>query len=158
MRYLETLPAPDTSFDPDPIKNFFKPSSWLPTLLSAIPRDVSPYFKNPEFKEEQEWRLVVTVRPRNRQDRKQTQDIPMDEIATIHFRNGEYSLVPYIEFPVVLDDEPLPLSKVVVGPTPLPANALAAAIQFLRPENAAGRKIVCDKTNITSSGVPFRRV
>jgi hypothetical protein len=58
-----------------------------------------------------------------------------------------------------------PLSEVVVGPTPLPENARAAAMQLLRPKPErsrtpisapADRKIDCEK--IVNSKIPFRRV
>jgi hypothetical protein len=100
----------------------------------------SPYFKDPAFKDERKWRLVVK------------------------YRSGEYSLIPYIVLPVALKAE-LTLSEVVVGPTPLPENARAAAMQLLRPKPErsrtpisapADRKIDCEK--IVNSKIPFRRV
>ena len=161
--------------------------SSLAALLRAILRPVSSCFKDPAFKDEREWRLVVRVwRPsygsvRYGDDRERTQDdIRMDQMATAHFRKGEYSLVPYVVVPVVLNAA-LSLSQVVVGPTPLPENARAAAMhllhpgpgepriptlgEFLRsePEESrtpaaatAGQRIVC--TNVMNSSIPFRRV
>jgi hypothetical protein len=168
LRHLETLPAPATSFDPDPIERLMHSDYWLPGVLNAIPRAVSPYFKDRAFKEEREWRLVVRVRrPDNAEphgpDRERPEDdIRLDKVATVNFRKGEYSLVPYIVLPLVLN-KVLCLSQVVVGPTPLPGNARAAAIQLLRPPRTpisapAVRKIVCESENIVPSKIPFRRV
>lgn len=145
--------------------------SSLGTLLRGILRPVSSCFKDPAFEDEDEWRLVVRIwRPRFGgsvrfgDDRERTQDdIHMDQIATVRFRKGEYSLVPYIAVPVV-SNAALTLSRVVLGPTPLPDNARAAVMQLLRPEQedpetpvaATGQRIVC--TNVVNSSIPFRRV
>lgn len=145
--------------------------SSLAALLRAILRPVSSCFKDPAFEDEHEWRLVVRVwRPavgnvRYGDARERTQDdIRMDQIATVYFRRGEYSLVPYLIVPVVLDAA-LSLPQVVVGPTPLPENARAAAMQLLvtdregwtTPTAATARqRIVCSQ--VTNSTIPFRRV
>lgn len=146
--------------------------SSLAALLGAILRPVSSCFKDPAFEDEHEWRLVVRIwRPgsgssvRFGDERKRTEDdMRMDQMATVHFRKGEYSLVPYVVVPVVLD-EALSLSQVVVGPTPLPENARTAAMQLLCPERhgshkptaaMARQRIVC--THVTNSTIPFRRV
>ena len=145
--------------------------SSLAMLLRAILKPVSSCFKDPAFTDEHEWRLVVRVlRPGLGgvgfgDARERTQDeMRMDQIATVHFRSGEYSLAPYVVLPVVLDAA-LSLSQVVVGPTPLPENARVAAIQLLFPDRegcptttaaTARRKIVC--TQVTNSTIPFRRV
>lgn len=173
LRRLEEGKVPVINPDADLIiKQLGHPHHWLPRVLKWIPQMFSPYFKDPAFEDEREWRLVVTVQhsegsSQDGHDRERTQDdIRMDEIATVRFRSGEYSLVPYIELPVALDAA-LSLSRVVVGPTPLPENARAAAMQLLRPKpkwsrtpiSAPGdRKIVCEGKNIVSSKIPFRRV
>lgn len=145
--------------------------SSLASLLRAIVRSVSSSFKDPAFADEHEWRLVVRVwspdfgsvlhgEPRERTE----DDLRMDQIAAVHFRKGEYSLVPYVVVPVA-PDAALSLSHVVVGPTPLPENARAAAMQLLLPDGegcptaaaaTARRGVVC--TQVTSSTIPFRRV
>jgi hypothetical protein len=144
--------------------------SSLTALLRAILRSVSSCFKDSAFKDEHEWRLVVRVwrlqsGTFGRDARERTQDdMRMDQIATVHFRKGEYSLVPYVVVPVALDAA-LSLSQVIVGPTPLPENARGAAMQLLLPDRegsptptgpTARRRIVC--TEVTSSIIPFRRV
>jgi hypothetical protein len=177
LRRLKEGGAPDTSYERDPIKRLGKPDRWLPGVLKAIALMVSPYFKDQAFEEEREWRFVVRVwrpirhsRVGNRNRTKN--DLRLDKVATVHFRAGEYSLIPYIELPLVLDDA-LSLPEVVVGPTPLPQNALEAAKRLLRrePKDArtplsepADRKIFCEKENdkenekVVSSKIPFRRV
>jgi hypothetical protein len=157
----EKRPAPDTRVDPDPMKRLFDASEWLPGVLNAIARMWSPWFKDPAFKDEWEWRLVVEVRRANRPDGHPTPD-DIRNLASVMYRKGEYSLIPYIVLSLVLDAE-LTLSQVVVGPTPLPENALAAAIQFLRPKPEripapADQKIVCESKNVVNSQIPFRRV
>jgi hypothetical protein len=143
--------------------------SALASFLGAILRLVSSCFKDPSFKDEREWRLVVRILPprsasvRSGDESQPTRDdIRMD--ATVLFRKGEYSLVPYITLPVVLDAV-LTLSQVVLGPTPLPENARAAAMLLLRPESeepqipitaTARQRIVCP--NVINSSIPFRRV
>ena len=142
--------------------------SSLAFLLRVILRFVSSCFKDPSFMDEREWRLVVSVPPNSGavefgEERERTQDdIRRDQIATVRFRKGEYSLVPYIVVPVVLD-EVLSLSRVILGPTPLPENARAAAMRLLRPEQGRphiaatpSQRIVC--TNVINSSIPFRRV
>lgn len=172
----EKHPAPNTSFDPDPsiptyIRRLSDPVHRLTGALKVIPRVVSPYFKDPAFREEREWRLVVSVgSPRGVSGRlghdreRAPDDIRMDEVATVNYRKGEYSLVPYIVLPLVLNAE---LTQVVVGPTPLPENARAAAMQLLRPKPERSRtpipapadqRLVCKSENIISSRIPFRRV
>jgi hypothetical protein len=130
--------------------------SALADFLGTILRVVSPCFKDPSFKDEREWRLVVRQRTQN--------DVHPDQIAMARFRKGEYSLVPYIIVPVVLEAV-LSLSQVILGPTPLPENARAAAMRLLRPEPegpqipgaaTARQRIVC--TNVINSSIPFRRV
>lgn len=145
--------------------------SSLTALLGAIVRSVSSSFKDPAFEDEHEWRLVVRVwspgsgSVRFGETRERTEDdMRMDQIAAVHFRKGEYSLVPYVVVPVA-PDAALSLSHVVVGPTPLPDNARAAAMQLLLPDGkgcptptavTARRRVVC--TQVTSSTIPFRRV
>jgi hypothetical protein len=142
----------------------------LAFLLKTILLSVLASFKDPAFRDEREWRLVVRLsrlRPDPKlvefgEEREPTQDdIRKDKTATVLFRRGEYSLIPYIAVPVVLDAV-LSLSEVILGPTPLPENALAAAMRLLHPEQrgaiaaTAGQRIVC--TNIINSKIPFRRV
>ena len=141
--------------------------SSLAALLRAILRSVSSCFKDPAFRDEHEWRLVVRVwRPDSGsfgEERERTQeDMRMDQVANVRFRRGEFSLVPYVVVPVVFN-APLSLSEVFVGPTPLRENARAAAMQLLLAERhgsgtpaVAQRRIVC--AEITNSSIPFRRV
>jgi hypothetical protein len=148
--------------------------SSLRALLAAIEESVSPSFKDPAFEDEHEWRIVVGVRSpgggvrvQYGETRERTEDdMRMDQIAVVHFREGEYSLVPYVVVPVA-PDAALSLSHVVVGPTPLPENSRAAAMQLLLPDGergptptaaAARRRVVCTPKGVTSSTIPFRRV
>jgi hypothetical protein len=138
--------------------------SLLKTMLSAIVEAVSSSFKDPAFEDEREWRLVLRLysprldsvllgKKRDRTD----DDKRIDQVAAVHFRKGEYSLVPYVVVPVA-SNGPVSLSQVVVGPTPLPENARAALMQLLLPggEGPPPRRVVC--THVTNSIIPFRRV
>src|SRR5262249_18438202 len=114
--------------------------SSLAALLRTILRSVSSSFKDPAFEDEHEWRLVVRVDSpalgsvQYGENRERTEDDKrMDQIAVVHFRKGEYSLVPYVVVPLAQHNA-MSLSHLVVGPTPLPENARAAAIQLLLPD------------------------
>lgn len=141
--------------------------SWIRDFLVIVFHGVSPWFKDPAFGDEREWRLVVRIEQPFRSRSyggltvRTSEDLRPVQMRTVRFRRGEYSLVPYVVVPVVLD-APLCLSQVVVGPTPLPENARAAAIQLLSPlrsrktRSSDSRKIVCD--NVINTAIPFRRV
>jgi hypothetical protein len=66
---------------------------------------IGALFKHPAFREEAEWRAVSPV----------LTDVVH---SGIQYREGASTLVPYIEFKLATLSSPLPLSSVIVGPTP----------------------------------------
>jgi hypothetical protein len=65
--------------------------------------DFAPYFKNPAFQEEREWRLVTKMPP-NESDTK--------------LRVGKSCLIPYKQFHLPLNTSTHPIYNIIVGPTP----------------------------------------
>ena len=66
---------------------------------------IGALFKHPAFREEVEWRAVSPVLT--------------DYVhSRIQYREGASTLVPYLDFELAASSSPLPLSSVIVGPTP----------------------------------------
>ncbi len=66
---------------------------------------IGALFKHPAFREEVEWRAVSPVLT--------------DYVHSgIQYREGASTLVPYLDFKLAASSSPLPLSSVIVGPTP----------------------------------------
>ncbi len=63
-------------------------------------------FKHPAFEQEREWRLVIQT------------PAPGQSELELKARIGPRYFIPYIEVPIGTDADPLPIAKVVVGPTP----------------------------------------
>jgi hypothetical protein len=74
-------------------------SSMMDDFMKFFLNDFS-YFKHESFINEEEYRIVAFLNPKN-----------------INHREGKSMLVPYIEFSP-LDNDKLPISKIIVGPTP----------------------------------------
>lgn len=113
-------------------------------LVIRIPK-VAPALKHPRFAEEREWRLV-TRGPTNITD------------PQVHFRQRNWTLIPYYALRLCEPSEPLKLSHVFVGPNPhieLAANAAECALRN------AGVKFPLDRYgnspfDIRHSSVPYR--
>ncbi len=107
-------------------------------MLRLIDTDIcqlAPIIKDQSFSEEKEWRLVSS----------------MVEIASprFAFREGEYSLIPYYNFPIIDEDKQNCISKIVIGPSPhmeLAGNSLRT---FLDSEQL-------NKVKVETSKIPFR--
>lgn len=65
---------------------------------------IAAILKHPSFREEKEWRVVSPV-------------IANTASAPILFREGRAMLVPYIEFDIGLDNKPLSMDHLFLGPT-----------------------------------------
>jgi hypothetical protein len=65
---------------------------------------IAAILKHPSFREEKEWRIVSPV-------------VANTAEAPILFREGHAMLVPYIEFDISLDDKPLAMDHLFLGPT-----------------------------------------
>ena len=121
------------------------------TLAKAFPTQVAfgllllyfaTVFKHPKFKEESEWRAI-----------KRTGGTPFEKpgrpAIPPKVRPGASTLIPYIPFPLTVNDEPVELAGLIVGPTPHPALAVRAAKNLLDE-----KKVVCPEPR--SSEIPFR--
>jgi len=94
---------------------------------------VAPFLKHPSFAEEREWRVVVQN----------------TRASSVKFRAVRTLLVPYMGFSLQMSSGRLPISHVVIGPTPHPhlnAGAIQAALA------AVGLSTVGTGTSAT----PFR--
>lgn len=99
--------------------------------------ELSAVLKHPSFREEREWRLVCTL-PTDQGDR------------SVEYRVGEGALVPYRRVRLVRDErEPLSLARVVIGPTPILAQARASMAAYLAREGV-------QVGELQVSGVPLR--
>jgi hypothetical protein len=108
------------------------------TMLKKIDTDIcqlAPIIKDPSFSEEKEWRLVSS----------------MVEIASprFAFREGEYALIPYYNFPIVDKEKQNCISKIVIGPSPHMDLAQNSLKTFLESQ-----KLEC--VSIETSKIPFR--
>lgn len=65
--------------------------------------DVAPFFKDPSFSEEKEWRLVSLKNILN---------------SDLQFRSGKSMVIPYTEVDLVNKKNELPFAEIIVGPTP----------------------------------------
>lgn len=98
--------------------------------------DLAPVVKHPAFREEKEWRLVVSA---ERPGRLQTS-----------FRDGGSMIKPFIKLPLRLDgSKRLLIEEVVLGPTPNPGLAQESTEQYLKAA-------VGESCQVRLSEVPFR--
>jgi len=94
--------------------------------------------KHPSFREEKEWRIVSPV-------------ITEDAEAEILFREGYAMLVPYIEFAIGLDNEPLAMDHLFLGPTANVNISMNSLKMFLDKNN------ITPKRGIEYCQIPFRQ-
>lgn len=101
-------------------------------LLAEILR-----LKNHGFVEEGEWRLVLLPAPDN---------------SLARFRFGPGGLVPYFPIPLVLDDGPLPIGRITVGP------GNNAHLSLLAAEMLLGTRGIHSNGVVVPSKIPYRNV
>jgi len=104
-------------------------------LFGRILPLIAPALKDQTFQEEKEWRLVAL-------------GSSFDAVA-LSFRAGRSMLVPYYEYRVDTQDSTLPISEIIVGPTPHPELSRHAVETMLSKHNV-------HKVNLSSSGIPYR--
>ena len=103
-------------------------------LLGSLGNLCGPLFKDEGFREEREWRLIVTTLNR--------------EFPKRYFRVGKSMLVPYIC--VDLKTNYLDFVKeIIVGPTPHPDLATRSLVKLLRHHEL-------NRVRVTNSRIPFR--
>ncbi|WP_421693317.1 DUF2971 domain-containing protein [Aestuariivirga sp.] len=78
--------------------------------------DLAAFVKSEAFREENETRIVLAV--------------PPDDSRAIRFRDASEMLIPYVE--VFSGRRLLPITEVIVGPSPLQRRCAAGVVQFLR--------------------------
>jgi hypothetical protein len=89
--------------------------------------------KHHSFSEEKEWRLV---------------SVPLGERA--RFRRGRFSFLPYLDFSLDIDGR-VPISEIVIGPTPEPELSNDAIMWMLHAYDYPPSSV-----QITHSEAPFR--
>lgn len=93
-----------------------------PRLFAGIAR-VAPLIKHASFKEENEWRIIRGP-------------VFVDALARksdpILFRTSNASLIPYNQFRLAPEDEPLKIQSIIIGPTQEPELSRNALEKFLR--------------------------
>ena len=94
--------------------------------------------KHPSFREEREWRIVSPV-------------ITEDAEVPILFREGHAMLVPFIEFALSLDNAPLALDHLFLGPTANVTISMNSLKMFLDKNN------ITPKRGIEYCQIPFRQ-
>ena len=94
--------------------------------------------KNPVFGEEIEWRFISPV-------------IGYDDSAVL-YRAGRSTLLPYVEFPLCANHDPIHLSEVILGPTTATKLSEWATEQMIRSKN------VRLDLGVSSSSIPFRQL
>lgn len=108
-------------------------------------QDIEPAFlqiavlmKNLAFHEEQEWRLVSPVHTNYVE-------------PPIHYREGAFSLVPYLEFALPLNPSgALAIRRTIVGPSPNMNLSIDAISRYLSKAGVAPNEI-------QNSGIPYRQ-
>lgn len=98
--------------------------------LKAI--DISPSIKHKSFKSEQEYRIVYQCNECKKK-----------------YRKGKSMVIPYIELSLLDLKEELPISKIIVGPTPHPELSKYSIESLLESK---GYKYI----NVESSKIPYR--
>lgn len=104
-------------------------------LFSKLLSLAAPVLKHTSFAEESEWRLFS--RP------------TLTSAAGLKFRSGTSMLVPYREIELAVAPKPVPIARIVVGPTPMPALAKQAVELFLARNGLAA-------IDVDASEIPFR--
>ncbi len=107
-------------------------------IFQQIDRDIcqlAPIIKDESFIEEKEWRLVSSV--------------VNDQSDRFAFREGEYALIPYYNFPIIDEKKRNCIDSIVVGPSPHTELACSSLRTFLRANQL-------DEVKIEVSKIPFR--
>lgn len=99
---------------------------------------IAAILKHPSFREEKEWRIVSPV-------------IANTAEAPVLFREGHAMLVPYTEFAIGLDDKPLAMDHLYLGPT-ANINISMHSLKMFLEQNG-----IVPKRGIDYCQIPFRQ-
>lgn len=109
-------------------------------LFISMADFLAPAFKDWAFREEQEWRIVVTV--------------PSNGGPAVKFRPAESMLAPYVELPLCdIGNKDIPdgaITAITVGPTPHKELSVESTRRFVEFQHKIRPEIV------VSSGLPYR--
>ena len=95
---------------------------------------VATWMKHEAFKEEKEWRVISSIHN--------------VDVSSVFHREGTSMIVPYREFKLVKDDQPLQISGIVIGPTPHPELALGSLNSLLDSKGFKLPDVLCRLSNI----------
>ena len=107
----------------------------LPHIFIKFVLDIlklSSYCKDTSFKDEIEYRIISRGEHNNK-----------------IYREGKSTIIPYIEFSPLDDDNKLPISKIWIGPTPHPELSKMSVESLLKSEKYKGVKVIKSK-------IPYR--
>lgn len=99
--------------------------------------EIAPRLKNETFEEEVEWRLISRTFAHND--------------GHFRFRSNRTILIPYLEFAMTTEGEPLIIGEIVVGPNREPDLARRALLDVFASTNAACRRV-------RNSRIPYREL
>ena len=99
---------------------------------------VAPALKHPSFSEEREWRIVSNVSWPN--------------TVSPKFRTGKSMLIPYRGFDLAFQGEKMPISRIIVGPTPHMSLSVSSLFYLL----ASSENVEPHSWTIVPSSVPYR--
>lgn len=92
--------------------------------------------KDNAFHEESEYRLAFVLNKNNTQ-------------SDLEFRQGNSMPVPYLKVPLCLNERPMEIKEIIVGPCPYPNEAIESVKMLLKKENIGGFEVVPSK-------IPYR--
>jgi hypothetical protein len=120
-------------------KNIEKVTELALKFQSAFYGNV-PRLKDQSFKEEKEWRFVLSVRT-----------VKFYKPDEINFREGKSMLIPYMSVPLWQENEKIPIKEIIIGPTPHMDLSQRALETFLLKNHVIA-------TEIKHSKIPFRNL
>jgi hypothetical protein len=105
---------------------------------------VAPEFKDPSFREEKEWRLLIDSMDLNN--------------PAVRYRPGPSMFVPYVALDIASPSGRLPLDHLILGPTPNPDLAWLSAWRYVKSLHL--RSLIQSRgffpNFVRNSAIPFR--
>jgi len=117
------------------IKSIFSnKADQMSTIMNFVENSAEfPFFKDEAFKTEKEYRIVYSGKS-----------------AEIKYREGKSMIIPYIEFPPEDADVRLPITRIVVAPTPHPALSKLSVLSLLKSKGYP------EEVEVEESAIPYR--
>ena len=98
---------------------------------------VAPALKDPSFSEEREWRMI-------------SKPVSVKHPQMSH-RQGTSMLIPHFEFSIGDSPEEIPITEVIVGPTPHPELAKKSFTSYLINQGVQWKQV-------SHSRIPYREI